>query len=163
MRANDGDSAYVPTTSVYSGIDELVSPQVGLNASARLNDVRGVGATNIQIQMACPGLPAGSLYTHDPLLFNSLVYALFADALTHDGPADLSRIDLDTVCNQIIAPALFCLICLVRKWKLIFTTSLTLVHMHTWDPAKSLLSRIMLAYHPDGWIIRLCCVVCVYI
>jgi hypothetical protein len=106
MRANDGDSAYVPTTSVYSGIDELVSPQVGLNASARLNDVRGVGATNIQIQMACPGLPAGSLYTHDPLLFNSLVYALFADALTHDGPADLSRIDLDTVCNQIIAPGL---------------------------------------------------------
>ncbi|KAJ5295300.1 hypothetical protein N7508_010121 [Penicillium antarcticum] len=106
LRAGDGDSAYVPTTSVYSGIDELVAPQVGPEASARLKDVRGVGVTNTQIQLACPGKPAGTLYTHDPLLFNSLVYALFADALTHDGPADLSRVDLDTVCNQLIAPGL---------------------------------------------------------
>ncbi|KAJ5770633.1 uncharacterized protein N7511_002684 [Penicillium nucicola] len=106
LRAGDGDSAYVPTTSVYSGIDELVSPQSGPEASARLNDVRGVGVTNTQIQLACPGKPAGSLYTHDPLLFNALVYALFADALVHDGPADLARVDLDTVCNRLVAPGL---------------------------------------------------------
>ncbi|KAJ6051897.1 hypothetical protein N7460_002431 [Penicillium canescens] len=106
LLAEDGDSAYVPTTSVYSGIDELVAPQVGPNASARLKDVRGVGVTNTQIQLACPGLPAGTFYTHDPMLFNPLVYALFVDALTHEGPADLSRVDLDTVCNQILAPGL---------------------------------------------------------
>jgi hypothetical protein len=106
LLAEDGDSAYVPTTSVYSGIDELVAPQVGPNASARLKDVRGVGVTNTQIQLACPGLPAGTFYTHDPMLFNPLVYALFVDALTHEGPADLSRVDLDTVCNQVLAPGL---------------------------------------------------------
>lgn len=106
LRANDGDSAYVPTTSVYSGVDEVVQPQSDPNASAFLHDTRNVGVTNTQIQLACPGKLAGGFYLHETMLVNPIAYALFVDALTHDGPGNLSRIDLDTVCNQLLPPGL---------------------------------------------------------
>ncbi|KAJ5095224.1 hypothetical protein N7532_007515 [Penicillium argentinense] len=106
LRSEDGDSAYVPTTSVYSGIDEVVEPQQDPRASAHLLDTREVGVSNVQIQLACPGLPAGSYYLHETMLVNPLAYALFVDALTHDGPGRLSRVGLDTVCNQLVAPGL---------------------------------------------------------
>ena len=106
LRSEDGDSAYVPTTSVYTGVDEVVQPQSDPNASASLKDVRKVGVTNNQIQLACPGKPAGSFYTHAAMLVNPIAYALFVDALTHDGPGQLSRIDLDSVCNQLVPPRL---------------------------------------------------------
>ncbi|KAJ6024419.1 hypothetical protein N7540_005216 [Penicillium herquei] len=106
LRNDDGDSAYVSTTSVYSGVDEVVQPQSGDNASAALKDVRGVGVSNTQVQVACPGKRAGVFYTHEGMLVNPVAYALFVDALTHDGPGKLSRIDLETVCNQIVPPGL---------------------------------------------------------
>ncbi|KAJ5179692.1 hypothetical protein N7492_002902 [Penicillium capsulatum] len=106
LRSDDGDSAYVPTTSVYSGIDQIVQPQIDPNASAALKDVRGVGRSNTQIQLACPGMPAGLVYFHETMLVNPIAYALFVDALTHDGPGQLSRIDLDSVCSQLLPPGL---------------------------------------------------------
>lgn len=106
LRADGGDSAYVPTTSVYSGVDEVVQPQIDPDASGALKDIRNVGATNTQIQLACRGKPAGSFYLHETMLVNPLAYALFVDALTHEGPGDLSRIDLDTICNQFLLPEL---------------------------------------------------------
>jgi hypothetical protein len=62
--------------------------------------------TNTQIQLACPEKPAGSFYLHETMLVNPITYALFVDALTHDGPRNLSRIGLDTVCNQLVPPGL---------------------------------------------------------
>lgn len=106
LLADDGDSAYVPTTSVYSGLDQVVEPQSDPNASGALKDVRNVGVTNAQIQLVCPGKPAGSIYLHETMLVNPIAYALFVDALTHDGPGQLSRIDLDTVCSQLVPPGL---------------------------------------------------------
>lgn len=106
LRADDGDSAYVPTTSVYSLTDQIVQPQGGPNASAILGDVRRVGVTNALVQEVCPGQPAGTVYTHEGVLYNPLAWALAADALTHDGPGDLSRINLDVVCAQFAAPQL---------------------------------------------------------
>lgn len=38
---DDGDSAYVPTTSVYSGFDDLVSNEFGTNASSYVDLVSG--------------------------------------------------------------------------------------------------------------------------
>lgn len=106
LRSDGGDSAYVPTTSIYSATDDIVQPQTGLLASGRINDARGVGVTNNEVQVVCLGRPAGLLYTHPGVLFNPLAYALAVDALTHDGPGQPSRIDLNTVCNQIASPGL---------------------------------------------------------
>ncbi|KAJ5193673.1 hypothetical protein N7472_006139 [Penicillium cf. griseofulvum] len=104
LRGGDGDSAFVPTTSVYSGYDFVVQPQTGEWASAALGDVRGVGVSNVQVQVACAGRAAGGFYSHSAMLINPLAYALFVDALMHDGPGRLERIDLNTVCRELLAP-----------------------------------------------------------
>jgi hypothetical protein len=106
LRSNGGDSAYIPTTTVYSGTDEIVVPQSGTGASAFINDARGVGVSNTQVQVACPLLPAGGAYTHEGVLYNPLSFALAVDALTNPGPGSLSRIDLASVCSQPVAPGL---------------------------------------------------------
>jgi hypothetical protein len=107
LRLNGGDSAYVPTTSFYSGFfDEVVEPQQGTGASAYMLDARGVGATNYEVQLICGGRLGGGFYDHATALAHPLVYALIVDALTHTGPGQLDRIDVASVCNNIIAPGL---------------------------------------------------------
>ncbi|CAG8157474.1 unnamed protein product [Penicillium olsonii] len=106
LRSDGGDSAYVPTTSVYSGPDEVVTPQTDPNASAMLNDAHGVGVSNTQVQLACPGMPAGGFYPHAGLLVNPITWALFVDAMTHEGPGNLSRIDMDSVCDRLVTKGL---------------------------------------------------------
>ena len=107
LRSNGGDSAYVPTTTVYSGLgDEIVEPQQGKNASAYLLDNRGVGVTNNEVQLVCPGTLAGSFYTHEGALYNPVGYALAVDALKHNGPGRMSRLDLDSVCAGYLSPGL---------------------------------------------------------
>lgn len=106
LRADGGDSAYVPTTSMYSSFDEIVEPQRGADASAYLLDAHNVGVTNNQVQLVCPGQVAGSIYTHESMLVNPVAWALVVDALTHDGPGQASRIDRNTVCGQFLPPGL---------------------------------------------------------
>jgi hypothetical protein len=106
LRANGGDSAYVPTTTLYSSADQVVQPQDGTGASAYMLDARGVGVTNNQIQTICPGQPAGGSFTHEAMLYNPLSYALAVDALTHSGPGSVSRLNLATVCAQLVAPGI---------------------------------------------------------
>lgn len=106
LRADDGDSAYVPTTSVYSTFDEIVEPQSGPDASAILADSRGVGVSNNHLQSLCPGQVAGGVYTHEGVLYNAVAWALAVDALSHDGPGDPQRIDLDHACALPVAPQL---------------------------------------------------------
>ncbi|KAJ5150612.1 uncharacterized protein N7500_010801 [Penicillium coprophilum] len=106
LRGEDGDSAFVPTTSVYSENDFVVQPQSGKLASAALGDVREVGVSNVQVQVACAGRAAGGFYSHSAMLVNPLAYALFLDALAHDGPGRLERIDLNAVCGELLAPGL---------------------------------------------------------
>lgn len=108
LRSNGGDSSYVPTTTVYSGLfDEIVEPQQGRGASAFLKNARGIGASNNQVQLVCPpGSPARSFYTHEGTLYNPLGYALMVDALSHDGPGKADRLDLDAVCENYFTPGL---------------------------------------------------------
>ncbi|KAK3699635.1 hypothetical protein LTR37_016371 [Vermiconidia calcicola] len=108
LRANGGDSSYVPTTTVYSGfLDEIVQPQSGHGASAFLKNARGAGVSNNEVQVICPpGSPAGSFYTHEGTLYNPLGFALAIDALSHAGPGRPNRLDLDDVCAPLLTPGL---------------------------------------------------------
>jgi hypothetical protein len=106
LRSDGGDSAYVPTTVIYSAFDEIVEPMSGPNASALLNDARNVGVTLAHVQSVCPDQPAGGFYTHEGVLYNPLAWALAIDAITHNGPASISRVDLKQVCGMALAPEL---------------------------------------------------------
>ncbi|KAK7957790.1 hypothetical protein PG988_012638 [Apiospora saccharicola] len=107
LRAAGGDSAYVPTTTFYSGFfDEIVQPQHGTDASAYLLDARGVGVTNIEPQVVCPpGLPGAGFYGHAGMLYHPLTYALIEDALIY-GSSNLSRVDVAEVCLSYAASGL---------------------------------------------------------
>ncbi|GJC98185.1 lipase b [Colletotrichum higginsianum] len=99
LRANGGDSAYVPTTSIFSATDEVVQPQSGSGASAFLKDGKdGAVASNVEVQKACPGTPAGGAVTHEGMLYNALAFALLRDALANEGPGRLERVDRKKVC-----------------------------------------------------------------
>lgn len=68
LRSDGRDSAYMPTTVVYSSFDEIVQPTSGSDASALLGDVRDVGVTIAHLQTVCAGQPAGGFYTHEGVL-----------------------------------------------------------------------------------------------
>ncbi|KAI9924130.1 hypothetical protein ASPWEDRAFT_429172 [Aspergillus wentii DTO 134E9] len=102
LRDNGGNSAYVPTTNIFSSWDEIVAPMDEGNASAILADTRKVGVTNNHLQTICSKKPAGGIYTHEGVLYNPLAWALAVDALKHDGPGNPSRLDLDKVCEQSV-------------------------------------------------------------
>ena len=102
LRANGGDKPLVPTTNIYSSIfDEIVEPQTGTTASAYLP-----GASNNELQTLCPGLPAGSFYTHEGVLYNPVTFALVQDALQHGGQAQASRVNLAQLCPQYVTQGL---------------------------------------------------------
>lgn len=109
LRAADGGDAYVPTTSFWSSIfDEIVQPQIGLSASARIGDARKKGVTNVEVQTVCGVSPGGGFYGHASLLSHPLVAAMTLDALRNGGPASLERIkaDIRDICKNIVAPGL---------------------------------------------------------
>ncbi|KLJ13449.1 hypothetical protein EMPG_11600 [Blastomyces silverae] len=104
LRSNGGDSAYVPTTTIYSAFDDIVQPMSGLLASGLMRDERNIGVTNNEMQEVCFGRPAGGIYTHTTSLINPLTWALIQDALLNPGPGNTERIGhLEKgVCNKFI-------------------------------------------------------------
>jgi hypothetical protein len=83
-------------TTVRSLSDETVQPQSGKHPTSALK-----GATNILIQAVCPG----RVTTHIGTAVDSVTFAAFADALSHKGPAKVSRLPAD-VCAHPYAPGL---------------------------------------------------------
>jgi triacylglycerol lipase len=63
---------------VRSSTDEVVQPQSGKHPASSL-----VGASNILIQNVCPGRKVSHLGT----AVDSVTFAAFVDAITHNGPA----------------------------------------------------------------------------
>jgi hypothetical protein len=97
-----------------------------------MNDARGVGVSNTQVQVACPGQPAGGAYTHEGVLYNPLSFALAVDALTNPGPGSLSRINLPSVCSQPVAPGLSAQdVVLTEGKRLQFCTGLQVLSGHS--------------------------------
>lgn len=83
-------------TTVRSATDEVVQPQTGPHPASAI-----AGASNILIQSACPGRTD----THIGTAVDSVTFAAFADALSHRGPALVSRLPKD-VCAHPYAPGL---------------------------------------------------------
>jgi hypothetical protein len=82
---NDGrPETFGPTswTTVRSATDELVEPETGPSPTSSLR-----GAANVLIQAVCPGRRTSHLGT----AVDSVTIAAIADAVTHRGPAKVSR------------------------------------------------------------------------
>lgn len=75
----------VSYTSVYSLNDELIQPSAPPGSAVATID----GASNIPIQVVCPGRSVG----HVQAIYDAAVFAVAVDALTHDGPAEAGRVD----------------------------------------------------------------------
>jgi hypothetical protein len=105
MRSHGGDSALVPTTMLFSATDEIAQPQTGDAPTAMLADANSVGVTPVRVQDAdvCGGKIAGGVATHEGMLYHPLTLAMLEDAMAHDGPGDLSRVDLDHLCGLVVA------------------------------------------------------------
>jgi hypothetical protein len=90
--------AGISYTEVYTHNDQVVTPNMDSNGSS---SVHGPGQiTNVAVQDVCPADPSEHLAvgTTDPV-----AWAIFLDAITHDGPADPARID-PSVCSQAFMP-----------------------------------------------------------
>jgi triacylglycerol lipase len=83
-------------TTVRSTGDETVQPQTGPHPTSALK-----GATNVVIQSVCPG----RMVSHIGTALDSVTFAAFADALSHDGAARVSRLPKG-VCAHPYAPGL---------------------------------------------------------
>ncbi len=83
-------------TTVRSSSDETVRPQTGPHPTSALK-----GATNILIQDVCPG----RVVSHIGTALDSVNFAAIADAVTHSGPAKVSRFPKD-ICANLYAPGL---------------------------------------------------------
>lgn len=86
--------------------DDVLLQSGDENAAGYIYDERDVGATNTFVQKVCAGKLGGIPYTHEGIMFSNLAYELAADALLHDGPGQVWRLNLDDVCSVIATKGL---------------------------------------------------------
>jgi hypothetical protein len=97
---NSGQETFdgVSYTEIYTHRDEVVTPNDNDHGSS---SVHGPGRiTNVALQDICPADPSEHLAIGTT---DATAWALFLDALTHDGPANSKRID-SAVCTQQFMP-----------------------------------------------------------
>jgi triacylglycerol lipase len=83
LNAGDETPGAVSYTSIYSHADAVVQPSAPVAAAAL------EGAVNVAVQDLCPGRPVD----HAQSSYDAAVWALGFDALAHEGPLDLARVD----------------------------------------------------------------------
>ncbi|MBV9212461.1 MAG: lipase [Actinobacteria bacterium] len=92
LNAGDETPGRISYTSVFSDTDELVQPSEPIPTAALS------GASNVRIQDVCPGRPVH----HVGELDDAVVWAVVLDALTHPGPAKVSRLPADVCTRQLV-------------------------------------------------------------
>ncbi|PXY32748.1 esterase/lipase family protein [Prauserella muralis] len=85
-------------TVVYTRLDEVVAPNWDERGSSSLRTGAGT-ISNIAVQDLCPLRPAEHLAVGT---YDAVSYALAADALNHDGPADQARVGRDVCARQLM-------------------------------------------------------------
>ena len=90
LNAGDETPGAVSYTSIYGITDELVQPSTTAAVA---------GGANFALSDVCPGRPE----EHLTIAVDAVAYWLVVDALTHDGPASLSRFKV-TTCLQTWMP-----------------------------------------------------------
>jgi triacylglycerol lipase len=90
LNAGDETPGTVDQTSVISASDGIVEPATTSSL---------VGAANVWVQSRCPL----RIVNHVRMAYDAVVYAIVLDALTHAGPARLSRIS-PLVCFRDLMP-----------------------------------------------------------
>jgi triacylglycerol lipase len=98
LNAGDESPGDVSYTSVYTRTDQAVWVNGGEGDPWTQSAALG-GATNIAIQDLCPGRVVG----HFETIYDAAFYAVILDALTHPGPAEVTRVDRG-VCGQTVMP-----------------------------------------------------------
>ncbi len=83
-------------TTIRTLTDETVQPQSGPNPTSSLK-----GASNILIQSVCPGRTT----THVGSAVDSVSFAAAKDAMSHPGPAVVSRLPAN-ICSSLYAPGI---------------------------------------------------------
>jgi len=102
MRAmNSGQETFpgISYTEIYSHQDQLVTPASDDTGTSSLHGGGG-RITNVALQDVCPVHVAEHVKA---VSYDAVAYALTIDALTHDGPADPTRIDR-RVCAEEFHP-----------------------------------------------------------
>lgn len=93
LNAGDETPGEVSYTSIYSHTDAVIQPSAPV-AAASLD-----GAVNVAVQDLCPGRPVD----HAQSSYDAAVWALGFDALAHNGPLDLARVDR-AACLEVALP-----------------------------------------------------------
>lgn len=92
LNSVDETPGAISYTSIFSDTDELVQPSEPVPTAALR------GASNVRVQDVCPGRPVH----HVGELDDGVVWAVVIDALTHPGPAKVSRLPGDVCTRQLV-------------------------------------------------------------
>lgn len=95
LNAGDETPGGVSYTSIYSNSDAVVQPSSPPDQAS----ARAEGGVNVLVQDFCPGRPVD----HAQHSYDAAVWALGFDALSHEGPLDVARVD-PAVCAQVVMP-----------------------------------------------------------
>lgn len=95
LNAGDETPGEVSYTAIYSDSDAVIQP----SAPPEQATGRAEGGVNVLVQDLCPGRPVD----HAQHSYDAAVWALGFDALAHDGPLDITRVN-PAVCAQAVLP-----------------------------------------------------------
>jgi hypothetical protein len=105
---NGGNTALVPTTSIWSANDEQISPHGPTNGSELLLPPFPNTFTPVIVQTACTGhgTAATGNYSHVEVLFHPLTIYVIQNVITNSGIPVLSQLNLNSICSTQWAPDL---------------------------------------------------------